>query len=388
VRVTIVSRIYLPEPSAASFALDAIARRLAEAGHEIDVVTTRVPKAAGVPKESTKVHRFPVLRDSRGYVRWYLPYLSFDIPLFFRLLLRRRADIYLVEPPPTTGAVTRIVTTILRRPYIYDAADVWSDAAAMATRSSLVLRLLRRIELFALSGAVGAVTISQGVVDRFRELGSRIPFTVVGFGADTSAFSYADASGTDKQPYFVYAGSYSEWHGADVFIDAFAIFLPKHPEYRMLFIGNGTERDALEARAAKLAPGRVEFRDPVSATQLAPILRDATASLASLHPGAGYDYAFTSKVYSSLASGCPAVFAGPGPTGPFLTAAERSHRAGAVSVYSPDAVAHALDSMAKTPLTPQERSSLAAWTAEHHSLDAMADRVVSVIEGAWGSSRL
>jgi glycosyltransferase involved in cell wall biosynthesis len=387
VRVIIISRIYLPEPSAASFALDAIARRLAAAGHEVEVVTTRWPKATETPKDAAKVHRFPVLRDSRGYVRGYLPYLSFDVPLFLRLLFRRRADIYLVEPPPTTGAVTRIVTTILRRPYIYDAADVWSDAAVMATRSSLILRLLRRVELFAVSGAVGAVTISQGVVDRFRELGNSTPFTVVGFGADTTVFRYAEPAGAADYPYFVYAGSYSEWHGAEVFIDAFAIFLAKHPEYRLLFIGNGSERARLTARAAEVAPGRVEFRDPVSAAHLAPILRNAVASLASLDPAADYDYAFTSKVYSSLASGCPAVFAGPGPTGPFLMAVEQSQRAGAVAEYSADSVAHALESMAEAPLTPPERSSLATWTAEHHSLDAMADRVVSVAERAQTLAR-
>ncbi|WP_309620878.1 glycosyltransferase family 4 protein [Salinibacterium sp.] len=384
--MTIVSRIYLPEPSAASFALDAIARRLTAAGHEVDVVTTQWPKATGAPIDSMNVYRFPVLRDSRGYVRGYLPYLSFDVPLFFRLLLRRRADVYLVEPPPTTGAVTRIVTAILRRPYIYDAADIWSDAAAMATRSSFVLRLLRKVELFAVAGATGAVTISQGVVDRFRELGSRTPFTVVGFGADTTVFGYAEATGAHDSPYFVYAGSYSEWHGADIFIDAFAIFLPQHPEYRLLFIGNGSERARLTARAAELAPDRVEFRDPVSAAHLAPILHDAVASLASLHPDADYDYAFTSKVYSSLASGCPTVFAGPGPTGPFLIAAGQSHRAGAVADYNPEAVARALESMAENPLTPPQRSSLAAWTAEHHSLDTMADRVVSVVENSRGSA--
>lgn len=380
--VTIVSRIYLPEPSAASFALDAIARRLTAAGHEVDVVTTRAPKVVTSSRpDSVKVHRAHVLRDRRGYVRGYLPYLSFDLPLLFRLLLRRRADLYIIEPPPTTGAVARVATAILRRPYVYDAADIWSDAAAMATNSRLVLRLLQAVELFAVAGAAACVTISQGVVDRFRELGSITPFHVVGFGADTAEFGYADSTDAHHEPYFVYAGSYSEWHGAEIFIDAFSIFLQSHPGYRLLFIGNGTERNEFEARASHLAAGRIEFHDLMSADRLAPILRGAVASLASLHPSAGYDYAFTSKVYSSLATGCPTVFTGPGPTGVFLRDAARSHRVGEVAEYTAVGVASALVLIADRPATSRERMDLAAWTAQHHSLDAMADRVVRVAEG-------
>src|SRR5690606_15055811 len=114
---------------------------------EVTVLTSQPPPGAVIDDPpGIDVRRAPVLRDSSGYLRGYLPYLSFDIPLFFRILLGRRGDLYLVEPPPTTGAVVRVASAIRRRPYVYDAADIWADAATMVTSNRAVLAALRAVE--------------------------------------------------------------------------------------------------------------------------------------------------------------------------------------------------------------------------------------------------
>lgn len=376
-RIVVVSRIFAPEPSAASYMLEAIARRFRDAGHDVTVLTTR-PPASSVPRDlpGIRVRRASVLRDSTGYVRGYLPYLSFDVPLFFRLLFTRRADLYVVEPPPTTGAVVRVALALLRRPYFYDAADVWSDAARMATSSSLVLGVLRWVELFAIRGARRAFTISAGVADRLRELGVATPTTVIGFGVDSEVFRYVPPSEPAPVPYFVYAGTYSEWHGAGILVDAFARFSREHPGHRLLFIGNGTDRAELDSRIARAGLGSVEFRDPVDGATLNAVFADATASLASLEPGQGYDYAFTTKVYSSLAAGCPVVFTGVGPTVGFLEEASALHPVGAATHYDVEAVAAALAAAVDAPPTPAQRAEMSQWARGTFSLSAIAGVVV------------
>jgi glycosyltransferase involved in cell wall biosynthesis len=377
-RVVIASRIFSPEPSAASFMLDAIARGFRDAGHDVTVLTTRPPRGVSVVEiPGLRVTRARVLRDATGYVRGYLPYLSFDVPLFFRLVFGRRADLYLVEPPPTTGAVVRVATALLRRPYIYDAADVWSDAAAMATSSPLVLAVLRRIEVFAWRGAAHTITISAGVAERMRELGAATPTTVTGFGVDVSAFRYEGAD-EDAQPYFVYAGTYSEWHGADIFVDAFARFSRDHPGYRLVFVGNGSERQLLERRCAELGLDSVEFIDPIDGPSLSRIFASATGSLASLKPGQGYDYAFTTKLYGSIAAGCPVVFTGVGPTAEFIERHSQEQPLGEAVAYDPDAVSGALARLASAPPGPDRRKSLSEWARSRFSLDAIADAVVRI----------
>jgi len=377
VLVTIVSRIYRPEPASASFFLGSVADALLADGHDVDVLTARLPRGMSPEERGERVRRFPVLRDRNGYVRGYLPYLSYDVPLAFRLLFTRRPAVVLMEPPPTTGAVVRIVCGIRRIPYVYDAADVWSDAADMATGSRTVIRILRGVERFAMRGAAQLVTITQGVVDRVRQLGIDRPVTVTGFGADTSEFTVTRAPAS---PVFVYAGSYSVWHGAEVLLPALVELRTTHPQYGLRVIGNG-ERAALEQRARELGIGdAVQFLEAVPPAQLAPHLAGAVATLATLKPGTGYDYAFTSKAYSSLAAGCPVIFAGPGPTAAFLDDANRHVRAGAAVAYDSAAIAGAMRAFADSPLTIPEREALGAWTAAEHSMAAVARRVAAVVE--------
>jgi glycosyltransferase involved in cell wall biosynthesis len=377
-RVYICSRIYDPEPSAASFMLAAIARAFRDDGHEVTILTVRPPRTLPEPsaERGINVKRARVLRDASGYVRGYIQYLSFDVPLLFRALFARRPSLFFVEPPPTTGVMIRVASWIRRTPYFYDAADIWSDAAQLATRSRLVHRLLRFSELFALGGARRTFAISQGVVSRMRELGVSTPSTIIGFGVDDSAFSYSPDIPIGK--YFVYAGTYSEWHGADIFVDAFQQFSKRNPGYRLIFVGNGSSREMLERRRDELGVGGIEFRDPVGAATLSDLLAGSIASLSSLKPGQGYDYAFTTKVYSSLAAGCPVVFTGAGPTAEFIDAhAER--RVGLAVQYDVDAVCEALELAAHAPMDSAERRRLSDWAREAFSLSAIANRVVARI---------
>jgi glycosyltransferase involved in cell wall biosynthesis len=379
-RVAIVSRIYRPEPAAASLFLGAVADELIDRGHRVEVLTVAPPTSLPTDRPREHVRAWPALRDRNGYVRGYVPYLSFDLPLVLRLLVLRRPDVVVVEPPPTTGAVVRLICALRRIPYVYDAADIWSDAADLATGSRTVLRVVRMIERFALRGAARIVTISQGVVERARALGARAPIVVTGFGADTSAFSVTEAE-TDRV--FVYGGSYSAWHGADVLVPAFAEFLTTHPDYTLEFVGHGTERESIAALARHLGVGHaVRFAEPVSPAELSLRLARATASLATLKPDTRYTYAFASKTYSSMASGCPVIFAGPGPTAAFVETANAALRAGAAVPYDAAAIADAMREIADSPLSASERVALGQWTAREHSMQAVARRVADVVEAA------
>ena len=396
-RVVIASRIFSPEPSAASIMLEAVARRFRDAGHLVTVLTTTPPRGiAATEIDGVTIARAPVRRDALGYVRGYLSYLSFDVPLAVRLLATRRADLYVVEPPPTTGAVTRVITALLRRPYVYDAADLWSDAAQMVTSSRLVIGLLRRVELFALRGAAHAFAISNGLVGRLGELGVRTPTTVIGFGVDTEAFNYrptgeippSDVSvDVPADPYLIYPGSYSEWHGAGIFVEAFARLRAEQPDLRLLFVGNGADRPALERRCAELELDGVEFRDPIEAPRLNTLLTNAVLSLASLKPGQGYDYAFTTKIYSSLAAGCPVVFTGTGPTTAFIDETSREHPVGSAVDYHLDAVVEALRTAIANPLDAQNRRSLSEWAHAQFSIERAADIVVETSTGIVAARR-
>ncbi|MDO4241600.1 MAG: glycosyltransferase [Microbacteriaceae bacterium] len=378
-RIIIVSRIYRPEPAAASLFLGAVSDNLVARGHDVRVLTVKPPhdlRRQKVGRET--VSEFPVLRDKSGYVRGYLQYMSFDIPLFFRLLFAKRADVVLVEPPPTTGVMVRLVCAIRRIPYVYDAADIWSDAVAQVTSNKLVPRVLRAIEKFALRGAKSFVTISQGVVERLAVLAPGKPVKVTGFGANTEDFNYKETA-TDQV--FVYPGTYSEVHGAAILVPAFAQVVTAFPTARLRFIGNGSERETIEMATQKLGISKsVDFIDPVLPHELNEHLTSATASLATLLPDNGYEYAFTSKIYSSMAAGCPIIFAGPGPTGDFIRENSSEAPIGVETEYAADKIAAAMIQFLRKPHSAAERQRLASWTAENHSMQAVASRVADELE--------
>jgi glycosyltransferase involved in cell wall biosynthesis len=379
VKVIIASRIFSPEPAAASFMLEAVARALVIAGDEVEVITSSLPRGQKeITPDGFSISRAPVLRDRSGYLRGYLPYMSFDIPLFFRLLFRQRADLYFIEPPPTSGAVMRVIAWLKRKPYFYDAADIWSDAAALATGNRLVLSVLRKIELYSLRGAREIFTISTGVEKRLIQLGINNDVTVVGFGVDTTIFQYVQQESA-AQKYFVYAGTYSEPHGASVFVRAFSEFSRLDSSYKLIFVGNGSERKDLEQLASDLALDTIEFRNPVSPEELNNILNKAVASLASLKPGTGYEYAFTTKIYASLAAGCPVIFSGAGPTHRFMRNIDTNLSSGVAVDFDTQQVLEAMILVAQSPLSNQGRKNLSDWSRDNFSIDVIAKNIVSSI---------
>lgn len=380
-RVIIASRIFDPEPSAATFRLRALAEAFIAAGHEVTVLTVRPPKRlAEDAKDSARsyeVRRAPVLRDSADYVRGYLPYISFDVPLFFRILFGGNADLIVVEPPPTTGFFVRLAAALRRTPYTYYAADIWSDASKQTGAPNWVVRVVRNIELFALGGASAVLSVSHGVTRRLAELGLDKGVVTVGNGVDAGAFAAGLAAPPEQDPSetrtFVYAGTASEWHGVQVFVDAMPKVLQHYPDARLRFIGGGSETGMLRKRAEELGlEGSVMFEPSLSPAELAPVLRDSVAALASVRAGSGYDFAFPTKLYSAAVCGAPLIYAGIGPAVDFVQSIVDGLPIGVAVRAEPIVVADAMLDQLRNPVTRLRRELVASWASEHVSLDSVA----------------
>lgn len=380
-RTLLATRIYAPEVAAAAFRLEHLVARLADAG-EVDVLTVTAP-GGYQPPERVQVKRSPVLRDRSGYVRGYLPYLSFDIPLLFRLLLSRRPDVVVVEPPPTTGAVVRLVCALRRVPYAWYAADVWSDATASTGAPAIVTKVVRALESWVLKGAAVSLAVSEEVADRVRELGApRV--TTVGNGIDTEIFCPQGERLAGPQT-LVYSGTASEWQGADVFARAMPQVLAAIPDARLVYLGHGSAWSAIAAVARSLPQGVVTMHASVPPERSAAWLRGAAAAVVSIVPGQGYDFALPTKLFAALGTGTPVVHAGVGAAADLV----REHELGWVADHDVDAVAAAMIAALRAPDSEHERSRRAAWVAEHRSLAAAAERAAAVVVEAAraGSAR-
>ncbi|MGV3734083.1 MAG: glycosyltransferase [Microcella sp.] len=373
-RVTIASRIFAPEPAAASFRLAALAAALADAGHDVTVLTSRLPRGMveAAPDAPLTIRRAPVLRDRTGAVRGYVPYLSFDIPLFFRLLTARRSAAIVVEPPPTTGLAAVAAAGLRRTHVVYYAADVLADAAASVGSPAPVVRVVRWMERTVWRRAAAVLSVSPSVTARLRELGVPAARIVeVGNGIDTSVFAPDGPTAEAEPGYALYAGTASEVHGAGVFVEAAALV----PQARLVFMGGGVELEALRRRADAVAPGRVTFLPTAAPEVVARWLRGAAVALASVKPDGGYQFAFPTKLYAAAAAGAPLLFSGDGPGAAFAQDAPL----GRAAPHDPVPVADALRTVLSAPATVAERHAQAEWARAHVDLAAVAGRAADAI---------
>lgn len=379
-RIQIVSRIYAPEPAAASLRLSLLVRELHERGHHVEVLTSRAPRSATTLRPAGRVRRWPVLRDRSGQVRGYLPYLSFDIPAFFRVLLGPRADVAVVEPPPTTGTVVRVACAIRRVPYVYYAADLVSVAAEATSAPRIVVRLVRALEAWSLGGARAVLAVTEGVATTVRALSPGARVTAVGHGVDDETFNPAVAP--EPAAHVVYIGTASEWHGAGVFIDALAIARARGHAITALFVGQGGEWDELKERTRQLGlDDLVRFRDQVPAPVAARLIRGARAALASIREGGGYDFAVPTKAYAALAVGTPVIYAGPDPVRSLVI----DNDLGAGTAWDVEPVAAALIETASAEPSAERRAGVAAWAARNLSGRAVARRAADATLAAVDS---
>ncbi len=399
-RVVVATRTFPPDSGAAPIRLAAVVRALAGRGADVRVLTTTPAGGSGTPRPEARdgepgapaVSRWPVLRDRAGRVRGYLPYLTFDLPLSLRLALVRGVDAVLVEPPPTTGAVVRVIAALRGVPYAYYAADVMTSAAAGAGVRGPALWALRRLESFALRGAAAVLTPSEGMADQLVALGAaRERLTVVGTGTDTGVFTPAgadavaeppaDAPLPPEAPLAVYAGTMSEVHGTEIFIRAFAAAARRVPGARLALVGDGTERARLAGLAERLAPGQVVVTGQLPVEEVARWWRRAWVGLAAMPH---YPVAYATKMFAATACGTPVVYAGPGPCAAMV---ERGGLGWAVP-YEVAAVTQALVEALGAPPSAARRARTAAWTQEHASLDSVAARAATAVLGAAVSHRV
>ena len=412
--VLLATRIHLPEAAAASFRLDSVEKALVADGTAVRVLTSRAPADApqGEPDpEGVQVSRWPVLRDSSGYLRGYVPYLSFDLPLALRLLVARRPEAILVEPPPTTGAVVRVVAALRAIPYVWYAADVWSAAAASTGAADIVVRAVEKLEAFAVGGAARVIAVNDGVAQSVAELVNAAPddeswaqrIRVVPNGIDTAVFDAHGPTPSEPDrariglsgPYFVYAGTASEWQGADVFVHALAQVRRTHPTAQLLFLGRGTAWQEITQAASQLPAGpdgspAVIMHPAVPAAEAAVWQRGAAAALVSIKPGQGYDFAYPTKVLSALGCGTPVLFAGRGP----VSRDVRDFDLGWAAEHDAAAVAEAMrtaldtyDAEIASGTRPATAQRFHDWVEDHRSLRATGQSAARVVQEAAGRAR-
>jgi colanic acid biosynthesis glycosyl transferase WcaI len=320
--VIFVNRFYWPDEPATAQLLTDLAESLAARGHEVTVIARR--PGGDAPREETR-HGVKILRVGSarrprgGLVSKALEFASF----FYRAVhqLNRVAQagdaLIALTDPPLLGVGVSWVARRKRARLFHWVQDIYPELAIELAGQGW-LRATRPLRDAAWRSAEHCVTLGRDMASVLRA--AKVPeekITVVPnwapLGQGRSALSEPNPlrSEWSLMGKFVvaYAGNLGRVHDL-LPVLAVAEALRENPAIAFVFIGDGAQRVALEAKAARLKLSNVQFRPPQPRARLGETLALGDVHLVTLRAGCER-LVFPSKLYGITAAGRPIIFLGP-----------------------------------------------------------------------------
>lgn len=177
-----------------------------------------------------------------------------------------KPDILHAHSPALCGHAALRVARRHRIPLVYEIRAFWEDAAVgngTGTEGSLKYRLTRQLESRLVARADAVVTICQGLKSDLVARGTDpARITVMPNGVDLTLFGKPlprDAelarelgfeAGGRPCPVIGFIGSFYDYEGIDVLIEAMALLVQRKPDARLLLVGGGPREAALRQQAA------------------------------------------------------------------------------------------------------------------------------------------
>lgn len=346
-RFLFLTQYFPPEIGAPQVRLAAMARELVKLGHEVEVVTglPNHPTGKIFPEyrgkfflsedwEGIRVHRSWLYAATGAGWRRMLNYGSFAATSIVGLLRSKRPDYVFVESPPLFVSVPAwLMCLVWRRPFIFNVADLWPDSVRELglMGEGMTLRVAEWLEGWSYNRAAFVNAVTEGIRDDLRTK-KRVPDRKLLFlpnGVDIELFKprapetgLAASLGLEGKQVIVYAGTLGFAQGLDVGLKAMADVATTHPDARLVFIGDGSDRARLEKVAGAMKLGNVVFLPPNTPEYVARLYSFAVAGFAALKDLPLFEGARPSKIFPIMGCGRPVLYSGSGEGARLVQAAD------------------------------------------------------------------
>jgi glycosyltransferase involved in cell wall biosynthesis len=286
---------------------------------------------------------------NRGVARRLLNHTSFALSALASSRRTGPADAVIVETPPLfTAAAGVLVARLKRAPRLLNVADLWPDAVIQfgALRSRPLVAAARAIERFAYRNADVIAVPTPGLQRVLLERGRPAEqIVLVPHGVDPARFLHrADASPVRRR--VIYCGTIGMGHAVGTLIEAARRLEEAGERHELLIVGDGAEREELEAHAGRLGLQGVTFAGRMPREQLPDLLATAEVTVATQRDLPLLADALSTKVLEYMAAARPVVAAASGWTAEIVAGAE----AGIVCPPErPEALAEAIADLTANP---------------------------------------
>ncbi|EIK51942.1 group 1 glycosyl transferase [Stutzerimonas stutzeri TS44] len=379
-----------------------MARRLVARGHQVTMVSGSYgggETGLGLPfiggKRRGTVDGIDIIEfdlaysNSDGLAKRVMTFAKFALRSI-GLALTERYDLVFATSTPLTAGIPGIFARWLRgKPFVFEVRDLWPELpkAMGVIRNPLVLGAMSILEWTSYRSAHRLIGLSPGIVEGIAKRGvSRDRIALVPNGCDLGIFAgdvdpWRPAQIKPDDLLAVFAGTHGMANGLDAVLDA-AVELKRRgrDDIKLLLIGQGKLKPALQARAQREALDSVVFHEPVNKSRLAGLMASTDVGLQVLANVPAFYYGTSpNKFFDYIAAGLPVLNNYPG----WLAGMIRDNQCGfSVEAENPQAFADALEQAASDRTAAKEMGKRGRELAEREfDRELLANRFVDWLEG-------
>lgn len=307
-------------------------REWVKAGHQVTVVTCvpNFPKGRVFEGYRNRlwqreemdgirvVRVWSYIAANEGFVKRIADYLSFMLTATLAALFIRKPDIVVgTSPQFFTAMAAWLVAAAKRTPWVFELRDIWPESIRTvgAMKPSPLLDMLERLELFLYRRASAVVSVTHSFRDNLISRGIEGgKIHVVTNGVDMSRFIPREKDGAllrelGFEGKFVagYVGTHGMAHALDTILDA-ARQMEEHTKdgiFRFLFLGDGSNKAALVARARDYGLSNVVFVDTVPKDEVVRYWSVLDVSIIHLQKTPLFETVIPSKLFECMGMGIP-----------------------------------------------------------------------------------
>jgi len=307
-------------------------------------------------------------------------------------LVRRPADVVLIDAPAFVSGLAALTCLIRRVPYVYVVQDLYPDALVQgkARFPKALVAVAGALERFVMRRASAISVLTEGLRREIAARAPERPATVIPVSIDTDRIRpcehpscFRKRWGLENSFVVLYSGNIGLHQALDHVIEA-ARLIENIPGVIFCFVGEGAQRPALEKLSAGLR--NVRWFNFVPDSEYPELLAAADVGLVSLDPSIEQT-SVPSKAYSMMAAGRP-VLAYLSPQNELTQLVNRYDCGVAVTSGKPSDLAEAIVRLQGSPATVARLGRRARETAvTRHSRQFNVQLYADLVNSVHRSSR-
>ncbi|AVX13562.1 glycosyltransferase family 4 protein [Stutzerimonas stutzeri] len=379
-----------------------MARRLVARGHQVTMVCgsygggetgIAVPFVNGMRRgevDGIDIIEYDLAySNSDGFFKRSMTFVKFALRSI-GVALTARYDLAFATTTPLTAGIPGIFARWFRgKPFVFEVRDLWPELprAMGVIRNPLVLGAMSVLEWVSYRSAHRLVGLSPGIVDGIARLGvPRERIALIPNGCDLDIFAgevepWRPWQVKSDDLLAVFAGTHGVANGLDALLDVAAELKRRdRSDIKLMLIGQGKLKPALQDRAIRENLDNIVFHDPVNKARLSGLMAGADVGLQTLANISAFYYGTSpNKFFDYIAAGLPVLNNYPG----WLAGMIRDNQCGfAVEAEDPQAFADALEQAANDRAVLKVMGVRARELAEREfNREQLGNRFVDWLEG-------